>query len=212
MRNLHCAEIMLVCPGYEPLRVHVEVLTTGSTPGTFSVLTALHALHLFCDPESTFTTMLNAAMDDDTDDDQPFEWVVHKEYIQVLWSSDDPLLQILAHIEDVDGTLCALGQRLEDERTFSLGMIDALEDYAAECLAVATMSFLEQIANSCLPTLFGHLHTSRHMLAYAWAQVQSFPTLVACQDVPCNTNEDFRVLDPHISKCKHGIQCLCLSG
>ena len=52
-------------------------------------------------------------------------------------------------------------------------------------------SFLEQIANSRLPTLIGHMHTTRHMLAYAWAQVQSFPTLVACQDVLRNMNEDF---------------------
>ena len=133
------------------------------TPGTFSVL--------FFDPESTFMTTLTTVMDNNADDDQPFEWVVHKEYIQVLQSSNDPLLQILANIEDVNGTLCTLGQCLEDERTFSLGMIAALEDYIAECLEVATMSFLEQTVNSCLPTLIGHLHTTCHALAYAKAQV-----------------------------------------
>ena len=137
-------------------------------------------------------------MDDDTDNDQPPEWVAHTEYIQVLRSSDDPLLQILANIEDVDGTLCALGQCLEDKRTFSLEMIDALDD-TDDFLAVATMSFLEQTANSRLPTLLGHMHNARHVFAYARTQVQSFPNLVTCQDVLCTTNEDFRVLDPPIT-------------
>ena len=140
-------------------------------------------------------TTLNAVMDDDSDDDQPPEWVAHTEYIQVLWSSDDPLLQLLANIEDIDGTLCALGQHLEDEHMYSLEMIDALDD-TADSLAGAIVHLLEQTAHSRLPTLISHMHTACHMLAYACMQVQAFPDLVAHWAVPRNTNADFRVLDP----------------
>ena len=135
-------------------------------------------------------------MDDDSDDDQSPEWAAHQEYIRGLWSSDDPLLQILANIEDINGTLYTLGQHLVDVHMFSLEMFDALEDDTADFLAVATRSLLEQIANTRLPTLIRHMCNVHHILAYAWVQVQSFPTLVACPDLLCNMNEDFRVLDP----------------
>ena len=75
-------------------------------------------------------------------------------------------------------------------------MFDALEDDTADFLAVATRSLLAQIANARLPTIIHHMCTVCHMLTYAWAQVQSFPTMVAHQDFLHNTNEDFQVLDP----------------
>ena len=135
-------------------------------------------------------------MDADSDEDQPPEWVAHKEYIRTLRSSNNPLSQILSNIEEIDGTVCALGQHLEDKHMFSLEMFDALEDDTADFLAVATRSFLEQLANSCLPPLIGHLCNVRHMLAYAREQVQAFPTLVDCQDFLCSPNVAFRVSDP----------------
>ena len=126
-------------------------------------------------------------------DDQPFFWAVHQEYIQELHRLDDPLLHILVNIEEADETLCSIGIGLEDERTFSLGMITALEDYPAECLAVATMDLCGHTANVRLPNLICYLHTTCHALAYARVQVQSFPTVVALQDVLRNTNADFRI-------------------
>ena len=172
---------MLACHSYEFPRVPVEVLTPGH-----------HSAHpLYSDPASTFTTTPHAVMDD-----QPFFWAVHQEYIQELHCSDDPLLHILANIEEADETLCSIGIGLEDERTFSLGMITALEDYPAECLAVATMDLFEHTANVHLPKLIHYLHTAHLALAYARAQAQSFPTVVALQDVLRNTNADFRIFVP----------------
>ena len=106
------------------------------------------------------------AMDDNSDDDHPPEWATHMEYIRVLRSSADPLLQLLANIEDLDGTLCALGQRLEDVHTYSLEMIAALDD-TPDSLAVAIVRLLDQTAHSCLPTVIGHMQTAHHVLAYA---------------------------------------------
>ena len=198
--RIHCADIALACPGYELLRedlhhtyialachsykfprVPVEVLTPGH-----------HSAHpLYSDPASTFMTMPHTAMDD-----QPFFWAVHQEYIQELHHSDNPLLHILANIEEANETLCSIGVGLEDERTFSLSMLTALEDYHAECLAAATMEILEHTANIRLPNLIRYLHTACHALAYAQAQAQSFPTAVALQDVLRNTNVDFRIFVP----------------
>ena len=155
-----------------------------------------HASHPLRTPTSTFMIMLPVAMSDDSDDDQPPEWVAHQEYMRVLWRSNNPLFQISANIETIDGTLCGIGQHLEDECTFALEMFEALEDDTADFLAVATRSLLAQIANTRLPTLLGQIRVIRHLLAYAWAQVQSFPTLVASQDFLCTTNPEFIVTVP----------------
>ena len=154
------------------------------------------ASHPLRTPTSPFTTTLPVAMSDDSDDDQPPEWVAHQEYIRVLWRSNDPLFQIAANIETIDGTLCGIGQRLEDERTFASEMFDALEDDTADFLAVATRSLLAQIANTRISTLIGQIQVVRHLLAYARAQVQSFPTLVASQGFLCIPNPEFIVTVP----------------
>ena len=129
-------------------------------------------------------------------DDQPFFRAVHQEYIQELRHSDDPLLHILANIEEADEILCSIGVGLEAERTFYLGMITALEDYPAECLAVATRDLFKYTAHVCLPNSIRYLHTARHALAYARAQAQSFPTAVSLQDVLHSMIADFRIYDP----------------
>ena len=129
-------------------------------------------------------------MDNNSDDDQPPEWIAHTEYIQALWNSNDPLLQLLANIEDLDGTLCALGQLLEDEHMHFLEMINALDD-TADSLAGTIVHLLEQTAHSHLPTLISHMHTAYHVLAYARMQVQAFPDLVDHQAVPHNASANF---------------------
>ena len=50
---------------------------------SWSVLVT-HALHLSCDPDPALPTTLKVAMDDDSDDEQPPEWIAHTEHIQVL--------------------------------------------------------------------------------------------------------------------------------
>ena len=154
-----------------------------------------HTQHLSCDPDPALMTMLKVVMDNDSDDDQTPEWIAHTEYIQALQSSDDPLLQLLANIEDLDGTLCALGQLLEDEHMCLLEMINALANTAGP-LAGTLVCLLEQTAHSHLPTLIFNMHTARHVLAHAHMQVQAYPDLVDHQAVLCNAGVDFGVPDP----------------
>ena len=99
------------------------------------------------------------AMADNSDEDPPPEWIAHTEHIQALWSSDNPLHQLLANIEDLDGTLCSLGQLLEDKHTHFLEMIDALADTAGPMMATP-VSLLEPMTYSHLPTLIFNMHTA----------------------------------------------------
>ena len=157
--------------------------------------------HILC-TEPALTTLHNAAMDDNPDDDHPPEWTSQTEYIQVLRSSTDPLLQLLANIEHLDGTLRGLGQCLEDARTYSLEMIEALDD-TTDSLAVAIVRLLDQTAHTRLPTLIGHAQTARHVLAYARLQVTAFPDLVDRRSVPRNMNAESPVFDPPATVSTH---------
>jgi hypothetical protein len=139
--------------------------------------------------------MFRVVMADDSAEDPPPEWIAHTEHIQVLRRSDNPLHQILANIEDLDGTLCALGQLLEDEHARSLEMLDTLADTAGP-MATTLTTLLELMAYSRLPTLLFNMHTARRVLAHARLQVQSYPDLVDRRAVPRNAGEDFRVPDP----------------
>ena len=99
-------------------------------------------------------------MADDSDEDPPPEWIAHTEHIQALWGSNNPLCQLLANIEDLDGTLCALGQMFEDEHERFIEMIDALTNTAGP-LAATFASLIELMAYVRIPTLLLNLHTAR---------------------------------------------------
>ena len=134
--------------------------------------------------------MLTVVMADDSDDDPPPEWIAHTEHIQALQSSVDPLHQILTNIKDLNGTLCSLGQLLEDEHMRTLEMIEALADTAGP-MAAQLVTLLEPTAYSRLPTLIFNMHTARRVLAHARLQVQSYPDLVDRQAVPRDTGANF---------------------
>ena len=99
---------------------------------------------------------LNVDMADNSDEAPPPEWIAHTEHIQALWCSDNPLCQLLTNIEDLDGTLCSLGQLFEDEHKRFLEMIEVLADIAGPTL----VSLIELMAYTCLPTLLFNLHTA----------------------------------------------------
>ena len=146
-------------------------------------------------PNPAHMTTLKVVMADNSDEDPPPEWIAHTEHIQALQSSVNPLHQILANIEDLDGTLCSLGQLLKDEHACSLEMIKALADTAGP-MAATLATLLKLMAYSRLPTLIFNMHTAHRVLAHARLQVQSYPDLVDRWAVPRNAGADFRVPNP----------------
>ena len=121
-----------------------------------------------------------------------YEWLQHYERVDFLQGSNDPLHQILANIEALDGVICCTGQYIEDERKRMRGMIEALVEVAGSD-AEPIVTLLEPSVHERLPTFLDNLHAARRLIAHARLQVQSYPALVAQREVPRHEPADFRV-------------------
>ena len=127
-----------------------------------------------------------------------FEWATHYERIDFLQGSNDPLHQILANIEALDGVICCTGRYIEEERARMKAMIEALVEVAGSD-ADPIVTLLEPSVHVRLPAFLSNMHDARRLIAYARTQVKSYPALVAPRDVPRNAPADFRVhLQPDV--------------
>jgi hypothetical protein len=151
------------------------------------------------------------ADDDDDDDDDDVtspEWIAHCEHVLFLQSSADPLHNILANIEALDGEICTLGQYLESEQLRIQTIIESLVEGMGPC-ALPVVALLQPTADYRLPALILKMRATRRIIAHARLQVLAYPELVDHQDVPINADVDFRVrvvdLFPPSNDTDHGL-------
>ena len=135
------------------------------------------------------------------------QWRAHTDCIAALESSDNPLQQLLANIEVLDSTLCLMGQMLMEEHDRFIAMIEPLTEVARPETSFPLVALLEPMAFARLPTLILNMHAARRMVTHARMQVQAYPDLVDCQDIPCNAGADFNqhVIDPPVTGTLDGL-------